>query len=107
MRNSCGVASRRGRARARSRQAELDGQGPAHARRGRLVDGAQPCDLEAVMQQRDHRAELGPQFTRATLAALDAGTDDPIADAGRERVLERYTWDRLATRLADAWKSFT
>ncbi|MCA8979008.1 MAG: glycosyltransferase [Planctomycetes bacterium] len=67
--------------------------------------GAEGLELQDGVHVR--RAELGPQFTRATLAALDAGTDDPIADAGRERVLERYTWDRLATRLADAWKSFT
>jgi glycosyltransferase involved in cell wall biosynthesis len=66
--------------------------------------GAEGLALEDGVHLR--LAEPGPDFVRATLAALDAGSDDPLTTAGRQRVLERYAWDRLAARLADGWRSF-
>lgn len=66
--------------------------------------GAEGLALEDGVHLR--LADVGPDFTAATLAALESGADDPIVDAGRERVIERYSWRALAARLADDWRSF-
>lgn len=51
-------------------------------------------------------AELGPAFTDATLAALDATANEALTAAGRELVVDRYSWTELAARLAAGWRSF-
>lgn len=68
------------------------------------LTGAEGLALEDGVHLR--LAELGPDFARATLDALATGSDDAVTAAGRERVIERYAWNRLAAQLADGWRSF-
>lgn len=72
-----------------------------------IVSTATGAEGLAVLDQRHLRlAEPGPAFTAATLGALDSESDDALTAAGRELVIERYSWEHLSRRLAATWRRF-